>query len=134
METNAPLETQSVIAALAALAQETRLAVFRLLVEAGPGGLPVGAIAEALGLANATLSFHLKELTKAGLTIATPDGRSIIHAANFATMNALIAYLTENCCAGAGCAPCAPSVAACAPAGKRTKSSPRHAPSKRKPS
>ena len=81
-----------------------------LLVEAGPRGLPVGAIAERLGLANATLSFHLKELTNAGLTIATPNGRSIIYSANFDTMNGLIGYLTENCCAGSSCSP---SMAAC---------------------
>lgn len=95
----------STIQGLAALAQETRLAIFRLLVVAGPGGLVVGKIAAELGLANATLSFHLKELTSAGLTTATPNGRSIIYAANFTTMNSLIAYLTENCCEGVSCAP-----------------------------
>ena len=104
------METRNTIAALAALAQETRLAVFRLLVETGPQGLPVGTIAETLGLANATLSFHLKELTNAGLTVATPNGRSIIYSANFETMNDLIGYLTENCCAGSSCSP---SIAAC---------------------
>lgn len=105
------METINTIAALAALAQETRLAIFRLLVETGPQGLPVGTIAEKLILANATLSFHLKELTNAGLTIATPNGRSIIYSANFETMNGLIGYLTENCCAGSSCSP---SMAACA--------------------
>jgi ArsR family transcriptional regulator, arsenate/arsenite/antimonite-responsive transcriptional repressor len=99
------METKVIINALGALAQETRLAIFRLLVETGPQGLAVGTIAETLGLANATLSFHLKELTSAGLTTATPNGRSIIYAANFATMSGLVEYLTENCCAGAGCAP-----------------------------
>ena len=98
------METKEIIAALSALAQESRLAIFRLLVEAGPQGLPVGAIAESLGLANATLSFHLRELTRAGLTEATPNGRSIIYSTDFTTMNGLIAYLTENCCAGAGSA------------------------------
>jgi len=98
------MEIKEVIGALGALAQETRLRIFRLLVETGPQGLAVGAIAEKLGLANATLSFHLKELTRAGLTIATPSGRSIIYSTNFATMDGLIAYLTENCCVGAGCA------------------------------
>jgi DNA-binding transcriptional ArsR family regulator len=114
------MENKDVIDALAALAQETRLAIFRLLVEAGPDGLPVGTIAETLDLANATLSFHLKELTRAGLTTATPNGRSILYSARFDTMNGLIGYLTENCCAGSDslsastCAPgCAP---ACAPA------------------
>ena len=106
------METKDMIAALGALAQETRLAIFRLLVEAGPAGMPVGAIAEKLQLANATLSFHLKELTHAGLTVAQPQGRSIIYSARFETMNGLIAYLTENCCAGSSCSP---SIAACAP-------------------
>ena len=104
------METQNVITALGALAQETRLSIFRLLVETGPGGLPVGAIAEKLCLANATLSFHLKELTGAGLTIGTPNGRSIIYSANFSTMNGLVEYLSENCCAGSSCSP---SLAAC---------------------
>ena len=104
------METTSIIAALSALPQESRLAIFRLLVETGPQGLAVGAIAEKLGFANATLSFHLKELTHAGLTNATPNGRSIIYSANFIIMNSLIEYLTENYCAGAGCAPCMPSV------------------------
>ena len=116
------METRLIIAALSALAQESRLAIFRLLVETGPQGLPVGVIAEKLDFANATLSFHLKELTHAGLTNATPNGRSIIYSANFSTMTGLIEYLTENCCAGANnasCAPCMPAnteIAACAPA------------------
>jgi ArsR family transcriptional regulator, arsenate/arsenite/antimonite-responsive transcriptional repressor len=103
------MEIKPIINALSALAQESRLAIFRLLVETGPQGLPVGAIAEKLDFANATLSFHLKELTHAGLTNATPNGRSIIYSANFSTMNSLIEYLTENCCAGASCAPCLPT-------------------------
>ena len=118
------METKEIIAALSALAQESRLAIFRLLVEAGPHGLPVGAIAESLGLANATLSFHLKELTRAGLTVATPNGRSIIYSADFITMNGLLDYLTENCCAGAACVPCPPSTAACKPALIPSKKSP----------
>ena len=115
------METKQIIAALGALAQETRLSIFRLLVETGPDGLPVGAIAEKLGLANATLSFHLKELTGAGLTIATPNGRSIIYSANFITMNGLVEYLTENCCVGAGCAPGKTSIAACGPVSTQKK-------------
>ena len=103
------------IAALAALAQESRLAIFRLLVETGPEGLPVGQIAEKLGLANATLSFHLKELSNAGLLVAAPNGRSIIYSANFSTMNEVIDYLGENCCAGANCS----SVVNCKPAVSR---------------
>ena len=116
------METKQIISALAALAQETRLSIFRLLVETGPQGLPVGAIAEKLGLANATLSFHLKELTGAGLTIATPNGRSIIYSASFDTMNGLVAYLTENCCAGTSCASGEKSIAACTPVSVQKKS------------
>ena len=104
---------------MAALAQETRLAIFRLLVETGPEGLPVGTIAEKLGLANATLSFHLKELTNAALTVARPNGRSIIYSANFDTMNGVIGYLSENCCAGSSCSP---SLAACVPVSTQKKS------------
>ena len=109
------METKKIIGALGALAQETRLAIFRLLVETGPPGLPVGAIAESLSLANATLSFHLKELTNAGLTIATPNGRSIIYSANFSTVNGLVEYLTENCCAGAACMSGTSSMVECTP-------------------
>ena len=107
------METTTTIQALSALAQESRLAIFRLLVVAGPAGMPVGKIAGELNLANATLSFHLKELTNAGLTTATQNGRSISYAANFATMLDLIEYLTENCCAGAGCAPVSKSKSIC---------------------
>jgi DNA-binding transcriptional ArsR family regulator len=121
------MEIKDTISALGALAQETRLAIFRLLVETGPPGLAVGAIAERLDIANATLSFHLKELTAAGLTIAIPNGRSIIYSANFATMNALVEYLTENCCAGAGCLPGKSSLAACE-VGKCAASTPRKSP------
>src|SRR6185295_1311393 len=115
------METREIISALGALAQETRLAIFRLLVETGPPGLPVGAIAEKLELANATLSFHLKELTNAQLTIATPNGRSIIYSANFSTMNGLVGYLTENCCVGAGCSPGKSSMAECCDGSVATK-------------
>ena len=109
------METKKIIGALGALAQETRLAIFRLLVETGPPGLPVGTIADSLSLANATLSFHLKELTNAGLTIATPNGRSIIYSANFSTVNGLVEYLTENCCAGAACPSGTLSMVDCTP-------------------
>lgn len=103
--------TEAVVA-LAALAQETRLALFRLLVEAGPAGLPAGTIAERLEVAAPTLSFHLKELVHAGLIHAAPNGRYVIYSADFDAMNALIGYLTENCCR-ISCDPdCAP---ACAP-------------------
>ncbi|HZX29641.1 MAG TPA: metalloregulator ArsR/SmtB family transcription factor [Telluria sp.] len=99
------METSNVIAALAALAQESRLAVYRLLVQAGPEGLPASQIAERLGIPPSSLSFHLKELTHAGLTLQTKAGRSLIYAANFAAMNGLLAFLTENCCGGAPCSP-----------------------------
>ena len=90
---------------LAALAQETRLAVFRTLVQAGPDGLNPGALAERLGTAQATLSFHLKELRNAGLIQARQDSRFIFYSADFDAMNRLLAFLTENCCAdnAAGC-------------------------------
>jgi ArsR family transcriptional regulator, arsenate/arsenite/antimonite-responsive transcriptional repressor len=97
------------LSALAGLAQESRLDVFRLLVEQGPEGLSAGEIAEQLDLPNATLSFHLKELFHAGLVVPRQEGRFIYYAANFTTMNALVGYLTENCCRGATCdVACAP--------------------------
>jgi ArsR family transcriptional regulator, arsenate/arsenite/antimonite-responsive transcriptional repressor len=102
----------SVVPTLAALAQETRLAIFRLLVERGPEGMHAGAIAEALGLANPTLSFHLKELTHADLVSARQAGRFIYYSANYRTINELVTYLTENCCRGNTCD------IACAPAPK----------------
>lgn len=104
------------IAALAALAQETRLDVFRLLVRTGAPGLPAGAIAERLSLPSATLSFHLSQLKHAGLVTARREGRSLIYAAEYAAMNGLLAFLTENCCQGdpAACAPY-PAIAAAAP-------------------
>ncbi|MFZ5508516.1 MAG: ArsR/SmtB family transcription factor [Pseudomonadota bacterium] len=89
-----------IVAALAALAQDTRLAIYRLLVAAGPDGLVVGRIGEALDVPATTLSFHLRTLAQAGLIVARPDGRFIHYAANFDAMRGLIAYLTENCCDG----------------------------------
>ncbi len=102
------------IAALAALAQDNRLDVFRLLVEAGPEGMPAGSVAAALKLAPNTLTFHFDRLRDAGLVTVRRDGRSMIYAAQFETMNALLSYLTENCCQGASPA-CAPAVT-CKPA------------------
>ena len=90
---------------LAALAQPHRLAVFRLLVVAGPDGRPAGEIAEALGLPGSSLSFHLAHLKRAGLVLATREGRSLRYAADFAAMGGLVEFLTENCCNGAACAP-----------------------------
>ncbi len=106
------------VVALAALAQDTRLAIFRLLVEAGPAGLPAGVIADKLRTAAPTLSFHLKELAHAGLIEAEPQGRFIVYRADFKAMNALVGYLTENCCRGSGACitECAPAEApSCAP-------------------
>jgi len=93
------------IKSLAALAHNSRLEIFRLLVQKGPQGLAASAIAEKVGLPNATLSFHIKGLTHAGLVDARQDGRFIYYAANYAAMNALVGYLTENCCGGQACVP-----------------------------
>ena len=101
------MNTQEILAALAALAQESRLGVFRLLVQAGPEGLAASKIAERMGIAPSSLSFHLKELNHAGLIVARQDGRFVIYSASFDTMNGLIRFLTENCCAGDSCAPSA---------------------------
>lgn len=91
---------------LASLAQETRLAVFRLLVEAGPAGMNAGAIAEAVGVPAATLSFHVAQLSRAGLVVARQESRFIFYSANFAAMDDLIGFLTDNCCkGGASCLP-----------------------------
>lgn len=106
------MEASSAVNALAALAHASRLAAFRLLVQAGPGGLAASKIGEALAIAPSSLSFHLKELAHAGLISARQDGRFIIYAADYPAMNALLAFLTENCCGGDPCAPCdAPSTA-----------------------
>lgn len=104
------MRTVEALKALAALAQETRLAIFRLLVQAGRDGYAVGTIADKLDLPGATLSFHLKELANAALVEARQDGRFIYYSANYAQMNGLLAYLTENCCRRASCeAMCAPA-------------------------
>jgi DNA-binding transcriptional ArsR family regulator len=109
------METIPVIGALSALAHESRLGIFRLLVEQGPDGLPAGEIASRLELANANASFHLKELAHAGLVTSIQDGRFIYYAANYKTMNGLVDYLTKNCCQGGVCD------IACAPVLKRKK-------------
>jgi len=99
------METKSVIAALAALAQESRLNTFRLLVQVGPQGLAASKIAEQLDIAPSSLSFHLKELTNAGLIEPKQEGRFIIYSANFDTMNGVLSFLTDNCCGGQSCVP-----------------------------
>ena len=105
------METKQAIQALSALAQESRLSIFRLLVEAGQEGMAAGSIGEKLALPPATLSFHLAGLARAGLARSRQEGRFIIYSADYAAMNALVGYLTENCCSGASCAP-----SACQPA------------------
>src|ERR1700744_5443546 len=105
------------VGALAALAQDNRLDVFRLLVQAGPDGMPAGRIAEALDLAPNTLTFHFDRLRGAGLVTVRREGRSMIYAARYETMNDLLGFLTDNCCGGVSCAP----AAECKPARKRSK-------------
>lgn len=97
------MELKNVISSLSALAQESRLAVFRLLVQVGRQGMVASKIGEELGIPPSSLSFHLKELTHAGLITPRQDGRFMIYSANFNTMNALLSYLTENCCGGEPC-------------------------------
>ena len=104
------METKDAVIALAALAQASRLAVFRTLVQAGPAGLPAGKISELMAIPPSSLSFHLKELGHAGLVLSRQDGRFVIYTAQFDAMNALVAYLTENCCGGNPCTPVCPPV------------------------
>jgi ArsR family transcriptional regulator, arsenate/arsenite/antimonite-responsive transcriptional repressor len=99
------MDTKHVVAALTALAQDSRLAIFRLLVQAGPHGLAATKIAEGVGISPSSLSFHLKELLHANMVMQTRDGRSLIYSANFETMNGLLGFLTENCCGGNACSP-----------------------------
>lgn len=99
------MNSKHVVIALASLAQESRLAVYRLLVQAGPAGMPATKIAEALSIPPSSMSFHLKELTHANMVTQTKAGRSLIYAANFETMNSLLGFLTENCCGGNVCSP-----------------------------
>ena len=106
------MKTIDAVAALGALAQESRLGIYRLLVQAGPAGMAAGVIAERLGLPPATLSFHLKELSRAGMAIPRQEGRFVIYTANFGNALKLVNFLTENCCGGQSCLPeCAPSAA-----------------------
>jgi DNA-binding transcriptional ArsR family regulator len=114
------MEKTDAVAALAALAQDNRLDVFRLLVQAGPEGMPAGGVAEALDLAPNTLTFHFDRLRHAGLVTVRREGRSMIYAARFETMNVLLDFLTENCCGGAP-EMCAPKPACKPVRGKRSK-------------
>jgi ArsR family transcriptional regulator, arsenate/arsenite/antimonite-responsive transcriptional repressor len=99
------MNNENAVSALSALAHDHRLAVFRLLVQAGPEGRAAGEIAEAVNLPASSLSFHLAHLTRAGLLTQRRESRSLIYAANFDGMNALIGFLTKNCCGGRSCAP-----------------------------
>jgi len=99
------MEQSEAVAALAALAQDNRLDVYRLLVQAGPAGMPAGNVASALKLAPNTLTFHFDRLRQAGLVTVRREGRSMIYAARYDVMNDLLGYLTENCCQGRKCAP-----------------------------
>lgn len=112
------MEKTDAVAALAALAQDSRLDVFRLLVQAGPDGMPAGEVAEALAIPPNALTFHFDKLRMAGLVTVRREGRLMIYAARYETMNELLAYLTENCCGG-DASTCAP--AACTPKPARAK-------------
>jgi DNA-binding transcriptional ArsR family regulator len=107
------MENKPAVTALGALAQESRLAIFRLLVQTGPAGLAAGKIAETLGIAPSSLSFHMKELTHARLVTSRQESRFVIYSANFETMNELVGFLTENCCGGTPCLPTALVECAC---------------------
>jgi ArsR family transcriptional regulator, arsenate/arsenite/antimonite-responsive transcriptional repressor len=111
--------TKKAVAKLAALAQETRLRIFRLLVEAGPEGVNASAIAETLGIPAATLSFHIAQLARAGLANARQESRFIYYSANFSAMDDLLAFLTDNCCQGEG--QCLPRTAAISSTAKRRR-------------
>jgi ArsR family transcriptional regulator, arsenate/arsenite/antimonite-responsive transcriptional repressor len=104
------VKTPAVIEALSALAHEHRLAVYRLLIQRGPAGLAAGAIGERVGLVPSSLTFHLQNLQRAGLITQRRESRQLIYSANFAAMNGLVGYLTENCCGntGAQCSPVCP--------------------------
>jgi DNA-binding transcriptional ArsR family regulator len=101
------MELKRAVSALAALAQESRLAVFRMLVQHGPEGLAAGAIAEKMEIPPNTLSFHLSQLSHAGLVVSRREGRSILYSADYDGMQVLMSFLTENCCQGKGCEPVA---------------------------
>ena len=99
------MELNQAVKSLAALAQESRLSVYKMLVQAGPAGMTAGRISEQLGISASALSFHMKELTHAGMVTSRQEGRYVIYSAQIASMNDLLAYLTENCCGGNPCSP-----------------------------
>jgi len=104
------METKAAVTVLAAIAQDSRLAIFRTLVQAGPAGLAAGRISELTGIAPSSLSFHIKELSHADMVDSQQVGRFVIYRANFETMNALLGFLTDNCCGGNPCSPvCSPA-------------------------
>ena len=107
------MQAKVAVEALGALAQEHRLALFRLLVQSGPVGMAAGAIAAALDVPNSSLSFHLAQLQRSGLIVQRREGRSLIYSADFDAMDRLVAYLMENCCGGAACAPVAQQEGVC---------------------
>ena len=116
------METKDALTALSALAQSSRLAVFRALVQAGPAGLAAGRISELTAIAPSSLSFHLKELSHSGLVEARQEGRFVIYTARYQTMNGLLDYLTDNCCGGNPCTPassCAPQTVSRKPASRK---------------
>lgn len=115
------MESKDIVTALSALAQVSRLTVFRTLVQAGPVGLSAGRVSELTGIPPSSLSFHLKELSHADLVASRQDGRFVIYTARFETMNALLAYLTDNCCGGNPCSP----LKGCEPARMPKKSTSR---------
>ncbi len=104
------MDSKTAVQSLAALAQDSRLDVYRKLVQAGPEGVAAGELADELGIPSTTLSFHLKTLSHAGLVDARQAGRFIFYSANYTTMNALLGFLSENCCGGRACAPTAVSL------------------------
>ncbi len=118
------MDAQRVVTALGAIAHGHRLAIYRMLVEAGPQGLPAGVLATRLEMPPSTLSFHLRQMLNADLVTQRRLSRQLIYAADFTTMNGLVSYLTENCCGGAACAPaCDPAVAATDVKGRKQRRS-----------
>ena len=113
------MKSSDAVSALGALAQEHRLSLFRLLVQAGGDGLPAGKIAIRVGVPNSSLSFHLAHLTRAGLILQRREGRSLIYTADYPAMNALVGFLMQNCCAGSDCGPTDPLGCEAAPTDER---------------